>query len=133
MTVETSFSAASPPIQVDRVQIQQILVNLLSNAVEAMQTSPADMRRITIRTSLGDEAVEVAVSDRGVGLPPGSETKIFEPYRDHQAGRPGHGAEHCRTIVEAHGGRLWASSNPEGGAAFHFTLPLEDGDHPDGV
>ena len=133
VTVETSFSAASPPIQVDRVQIQQVLVNLLSNAVEAMQTSPADMRRITIRTSLRDEAVEVVVSDRGVGLPPGSETKIFEPYVTTKPEGLGMGLSIVRTIVEAHGGRLWATSNPEGGAAFHFTLPLEDGGHPDGV
>ena len=133
MTVETSFSAASPPIQVDRVQIQQILVNLLSNAVEAMQTSPADMRRITIRTLAGDAAVEVAVSDRGVGLPPGSETKIFEPYVTTKPEGLGMGLSIVRTIVEAHGGRLWAKSNPEGGAAFHFTLPLEEGGRPDGV
>ena len=79
VTVETSFSAASPPLQVDRVQIQQILVNLLSNAIEAMRTLPPDMRRITIQTSVGDEAVEVAVSDRGVGLPPGSETRFSSP------------------------------------------------------
>ena len=133
VTVETSFSAASPPIQVDRVQIQQILVNLLSNAVEAMQTSPPDMRRITIQTSVCDEAVEVAVSDRGVGLPPGSETRIFEPYVTTKPDGMGMGLSIVRTIVEAHGGRLWARSNPEGGATFCFTLPLEEGGHPNGV
>ena len=108
----------------DRVQIQQVLVNLLSNAVEAMQTSPADRRRITIRTSVHDAAVEVAVSDRGVGLPPGSETKIFEPFVSTKPEGLGMGLSIARTIVEAHGGRLWAESNPEGGAVFHFTLPL---------
>ncbi len=133
VTVETSFSATSPPIQVDRVQIQQILVNLLSNAIEAMQTSPPDMRRITIQTSVCDDAVEVAVSDRGVGLPPGSETKIFEPYVTTKPEGMGMGLSIVRTIVEAHGGRLWARSNPEGGATFYFTLPLEDGGHPNGV
>jgi two-component system, LuxR family, sensor kinase FixL len=133
VSVETSFAAASPPIQVDRVQIQQVLVNLLSNAVEAMQTSPPDMRRITIQTSVCDEGVEVAVADRGVGLPPGSETKILEPYVTTKADGMGMGLSICRTIVEAHGGRLWAESNPAGGATFHFTLPLENGGHPDGV
>ena len=131
--VETSFSAASPPVQVDRVQIQQILVNLLNNAVEAMQTSPPDTRRITIRTSAGDGAVEVAVADRGVGLPPGSEASIFEPYVTTKPDGMGMGLSICRTIVEAHGGRLWAKSNPEGGATFCFTLPLEDGGHSNGV
>jgi two-component system sensor kinase FixL len=132
VTVETSFAAASPPLQVDRVQIQQLLVNLVSNAVEAMRTSPAEVRRILIHTSIGDDAVEVAVADRGVGLPPGSETKIFEPYVTTKADGMGMGLSICRTIVEAHGGRLWASSNPDGGATFFFTLPFETGGHPHG-
>ncbi len=133
VTVETSHSAASPPIQVDRVQIQQVLVNLVSNAVEAMATSPADRRRMTILTSVHDAVVEVAVSDRGVGLPPGSETKIFEPFTSTKPEGLGMGLSIARTIVEAHGGRLWATSHPEGGAVFHFTLPLQAGDHPHDV
>ena len=133
VTVETCFSAVSPPIRVDRVQIQQILVNLLSNAVEAMRSSPADVRRITIQTSVRDAAVEVVVSDRGVGLPPGNEAKIFEPYMSTKPDGLGMGLSIARTIVEAHGGRLWAEPNPEGGAAFHFTLPLERGGCPSDV
>ena len=133
VTVETSFSADLPPVQVERVQIQQILVNLLSNAIEAMQTSPADLRRVTIQTSVCDRAVEVAVSDCGVGLPPGGETKIFEPYVTTKPDGVGMGLSIARTIVDAHGGRLWARSNPEGGATFCFTLPLDNGDHPHGV
>ncbi|MGA2620467.1 MAG: PAS domain S-box protein [Thermoguttaceae bacterium] len=133
VTVETLFSPAVPPIQADRVQIQQIFVNLLNNAMEAMQTVPADSRRITIQTSLGDAAVEVVVSDCGVGLPPGSETKIFEPYVTTKPQGLGMGLSIVRTIVEAHGGRLWATSSAEGGAAFHFTLRLEDGGRPNGV
>jgi len=133
VTVETSFSAPSPPLQADRVQIQQIFVNLLTNAMEAMQTVPADTRRITIQTLLGGGSVEVVVSDRGVGLPPGSETKIFEPYVTTKPQGLGMGLSIVRTIVEAHGGRLWATANPQGGAAFHFMLPLENGGHPNGV
>ncbi len=133
MAVETSFSTALPPLRADRVQIQQVLVNLLNNAMEAMQTVPANMRRITIQTLLGDGSVEVVVSDCGVGLPPASETKIFEPYVTTKPQGLGMGLSIVRTIVEAHGGRLWATANPAGGAAFHFTLPLEDGDHPNGV
>ena len=133
VTMETSFFAASPPIQVDRVQIQQVLVNLLNNAVEAMHNSPPDRRQLTIRTSVCDGALEVAVSDGGVGLPPGSETKIFEPFVTTKPEGLGMGLSIARTIVEAHGGRLWAKSNPEGGAVFHFALPLEEEGHPDDV
>ena len=133
VTVETSLAAAVPAVQVDRVQIQQVFVNLLSNALEAMQTVPVDLRRITIQTALGDGAVEVVVSDRGVGLPPESETKIFEPYVTTKPQGLGMGLSIVRTIVEAHGGRLWATAHPAGGAAFHFTLPFADGGRPDGV
>ena len=133
VTVETLLAAAVPAFQADRVQIQQVFVNLLNNAMEAMQTVPAKMRQITLQTVLGDGAIEVVVSDRGVGLPPGCETKIFEPYVTTKPQGLGMGLSIVRTIVEAHGGRLWATANPEGGAAFHFTLPLDDGGHFDGV
>jgi PAS domain S-box-containing protein len=133
VTVETSFAPASPPIQVDRVQIQQILVNLLNNAVEAMQAAPPAVRRITIRTSVGDGSVEVAVSDRGTGLPPGDEAKIFEPFVTTKPEGMGMGLSIARTIVEAYRGKLWATSNPEGGATFYFTLPFEQGGRDDGV
>jgi two-component system sensor kinase FixL len=132
-TVETSFAAALPPVHVDRVQIQQILVNLLSNAIEAVQTLPVESRRITIQASVCDEVVQVAVSDRGVGLPPGNETEIFEPFVSTKPEGLGMGLSIARTIVEAHGGRLWAQANPEGGATFQFTLPREEGGHANGA
>jgi two-component system, LuxR family, sensor kinase FixL len=122
VTVETFYTDTVPPIQVDRVQIQQILVNLLTNAVEAMQATPPEERQIAIRTSLCGEAIEVAVSDRGAGLP--SDTQIFEPYVTTKADGVGMGLSIVRTIVDAHGGRLWAQPNPDGGATFHFTLPM---------
>jgi PAS domain S-box-containing protein len=127
VTVDAAFAAASPPIQVDRVQIQQVLVNLLTNAVEAMGGAPKGARQIAIRTAVGEGAVEVAVADRGVGLPPGRETKIFEPFVSTKPNGLGMGLSIARTIVEAHGGRLWAEANPAGGAVFQFTLPFEKG------
>jgi two-component system, LuxR family, sensor kinase FixL len=128
-TVQTTFSADLPPISADRVQIQQVLVNLLSNAMEAMQAVPAETRRISVRAALVDQAVEVVVSDRGVGLPPGSDAKIFEPFVSTKPQGLGMGLSIARTIVEAHGGRLWACADPQGGAAFHFTLLPACGDH----
>jgi PAS domain S-box-containing protein len=133
VTVETSFSAASPPVQVDRVQIQQVLVNLLSNAVEAMQATPAETRRVMIRTSVRDGSVEIAVADRGAGLPPDAEAKIFEPFVTTKPEGMGMGLNIARSIAEAHGGALWAESNAEGGATFRFTLPVGEGVHCDAV
>jgi two-component system sensor kinase FixL len=132
-TVETAVPAALPAAEVDRVQVQQVLVNLLSNAIEAMQTSPADGRWITIQASLQDAKIEVAVSDGGVGLPPGDGAKIFQPFVSTKPNGLGMGLSIARTIVEAHGGRLWANSNPAGGAVFHFTLPLANGGRDHGI
>jgi PAS domain S-box-containing protein len=131
--VETSFAAGLPSIEADRVQIQQVIVNLLSNAVDAMADSPRDMRKITIRTSVSEAMVEVAVCDRGAGLPPGSDTRLFEPFVSTKPEGLGMGLSIARTIVTAHGGRLWATSNPEGGATFHFTLPFEHGGRSNGI
>jgi C4-dicarboxylate-specific signal transduction histidine kinase len=111
----------------DRVQIQQVFVNLLSNAVEAMHAVPADQRRISIRTLLDETAVETIVSDRGVGLPADAAMRIFDPFVTTKPEGLGMGLSIVRTIVEAHGGRLWATSNREGGANFHLVLPLTDG------
>ena len=98
VAVDTSLAADSPPVQVDRVQIQQVLVNLLTNAVEAMASVAADGREIAIRTSAGEAAVEVAVCDRGPGLPPGSEAKIFEPFVSTKPDGLGMGLSIARTM-----------------------------------
>jgi signal transduction histidine kinase len=126
VTVEVFPAADLPSIQVDRVQMQQVLVNLLTNAVEAMLTLPPEMRRITIRTLLHASDVEITVADRGIGLPPGSEENIFHPFVTTKPAGLGIGLSIVRTIVEAHGGKVWARPNPEAGVTFHFTLPLVD-------
>jgi PAS domain S-box-containing protein len=133
VTVETSFCPASPTIAADRVQIQQVLVNLLTNAIEAMNATPLGTRRIEIRTLLAPPLIETIVADRGVGLPDEATTKIFEPYVTTKRQGMGMGLSIARTIVEAHGGTLWATPNPGGGAAFHFTLPFREGGRADGV
>jgi PAS domain S-box-containing protein len=128
VTADVSFPAPLPPITADRVQIQQVLINLLSNAVDAMETTPAESRKITIGASPLEAAIEVTVSDRGVGLPPGSETTVFEPFLSTKREGLGMGLGIARSIVESHGGRLLATSNRDGGATFHFTLPIAVGD-----
>jgi two-component system sensor kinase FixL len=109
-------------VHVDRVQILQVLVNLIRNALEAMQGSA--VRRLTIGASLIDEAtVEIAIADTGGGLSPDVALHLFEPFVSTRPGGMGLGLSICRTIVEAHGGRLGAMPNPGGGTVFRFTVP----------
>ncbi len=126
--LKTRIPQDLPLVPIDSILIEQVLVNLLENAVKYAPTgSPIDL---SAWAEDGDVTVEVA--DRGPGLPPGDETRIFEKF---YRGRPtitsgvGLGLAICQAIVEAHGGRIWASNRSGGGAAFRFTLPL-DGEPP---
>ena len=115
--------AELPPQWVDYIEIEQVLINLLENAAKY---SPPDSR-ITLSVRLRLDAVEVAVRDQGIGIPPGEEERIFDKfYRVENPHRPigsGVGLAICRGFVEAHGGRIWATRNPAGGTAIRFTLP----------
>jgi len=122
--VQTRFPATLPLVPIDGVLIQQVLINLLENAVKyAPAGTPID-----ITASTREKEVLVEVADRGPGLPPGEEKRIFDKfYRAGPAreGGVGLGLTICQGIVEAHGGRIWAENRPGGGAVFRFTLPLE--------
>src|SRR5947199_378630 len=121
--VAVNVPAELPLVAMDDVLIEQVLVNLLDNAVKY---TPPD-RPIRIIASATDRAVTVEVADRGPGLRPGEEDKVFEKfYRGHPAGGRGAGLglTICQGIVRAHGGRIWAQNLPEGGVSFLFTLPL---------
>jgi two-component system sensor kinase FixL len=111
-----------PPVMVDRVQIQQVLLNLIRNAVEAMETSPT--RELTLDACLWESMVAVTVTDTGSGIAPSIETQLFQPFTTTKRDGMGIGLSVCRTIVEAHGGRLWVEPNPVGGCIFRFTLPI---------
>ncbi len=113
-----------PPVFVDRVQIQQVLTNLVRNAVEAMAESPR--RDLTIAASaVPDGLVEIAVIDTGPGIPAGAVDSLFKPFFTTKTNGMGVGLSICRSIVHAHDGELRAEPNPEGGAIFRFTLPLK--------
>nr|WP_166178984.1 PAS domain S-box protein [Altererythrobacter segetis] len=114
-------------VLVDRVQIQQVLLNLIRNAVEAMQDLPHG--RLTIRTIHREPGfTEVIVSDSGPGLAPEIAANLFAPFQSTKAAGMGVGLSISRTIIEAHEGRIWADSSPYGGTSFHFTLPDASGE-----
>ena len=124
VAVHTELAPALPEVNADRVQLQQVLLNLVMNACDAMAGGPAGGHKLIIRTELaGDEGIRVSVADRGVGLAPDNLEKVFEPFFTTKVQGMGLGLSVCRTIITAHGGRLWGVNNPERGATFHFTLP----------
>lgn len=110
-----------PAVPLDKIRIQQVVLNLVRNAIEAMAESPE--RRLTIRTRQLSE-VEVSVCDTGGGLPPAVRDQLFQPFVSTKPKGMGVGLSICRSIVEAHGGRIRAEAGPGGGTTFTFTLPL---------
>jgi PAS domain S-box-containing protein len=124
VSVRMDLPEGLPPVRGDRVQIQQVFVNLIANACDAMSGDGAAERRILLSAGPdAEEAVRVSVSDTGPGIPPADLDRVFEPFVTSKPHGMGLGLSVCRTILAAHGGRLWASNNAAGGAAFHFTLP----------
>ena len=113
---------AADLVLADRIQIQQVLVNLMRNAIEVMSEG-GTVRRLDIATAAGPEdQVEVTVADTGAGLAPEVARQLFQPFVTTKRKGMGLGLSICRTIVEAHGGKIWVESPPEGGTIFHFTL-----------
>ncbi|MFQ6024709.1 MAG: PAS domain S-box protein, partial [Acidiferrobacterales bacterium] len=120
-----------PAVMADLIQIQQVIVNLAHNGIEAMSESPPTSRLLTIRTSRRRNAtVEVAVHNGGNAISPEHLEHVFDPFFTTKPGGLGMGLSISRTIVEAHGGTLWAESAPETGTVFCFTLPITGPDHP---
>lgn len=112
-----------PRVLVDRVQIQQVLINLMKNAVEAMETSPRRDLMISI-AHVPPTMVRISVADTGPGLPDDMAHKLFQPFVTTKSQGMGMGLNICRGIVESHGGKLWLDANPSGGAVFHFDVPV---------
>ncbi len=123
--MELNLAEALPPVYVDTIQIQQVVLNLVSNSLEALQDIPAAERSMMIATALcGGAAVELTVSDTGPGLPAEAKNQLFQPFFTTRPTGMGLGLSLSRSIAELHGGRLWAIPNPERGVTFHCTLPI---------
>ena len=112
------------PILGDRIQLQQVVLNLVVNGIDAMRGTPSENRIISIRTSRVENFAELSVSDRGHGIPEDKLKKVFEPFFTSKAEGMGMGLSIARTIVEAHNGRIWAENQIGGGAVFRVSLPL---------
>ena len=112
-----------PPAMTDRVQLQQVLLNLMVNACDAMASNPPEDRKLTLTTFVAQDEMRIGVLDSGVGLPDDVET-LFQPFHSTKDGGLGVGLSICRTLVTAHGGRLWAERRAERGAAFYVALLL---------
>ena len=126
VSLQTELARDLPLIQGDRIQLQQIVLNLIMNAVEAMRGASIESRDLLIST-VADKSIGVlvAVRDSGPGLEPECFERLFDPFYTTKPGGMGMGLSICRSIVEAHGGRVWATANVPQGACFHFSLPAD--------
>ena len=122
LTIDIDREAPLP--RGDRVQLQQVVVNLMGNAIRAMGSVPG-RRELTLRARQAQNGtLLIEVEDTGTGIPDDIAANLFDAFVTSRGGGMGMGLAICRSTVESHGGRLWATNRPEGGATFHFTLPV---------
>jgi C4-dicarboxylate-specific signal transduction histidine kinase len=125
VSVRTELAADLPPVMGDRVQLQQVMMNLMINGIDAMKAEDGT-RELAIKLQREENGhLLMSVSDTGVGLPPGQADQIFNAFFTTKPHGTGMGLRICRSIVESHGGRLWAADNSPRGASFYFTLPTK--------
>jgi signal transduction histidine kinase len=123
VSVRTELAADLPQIVGDRVQLQQVAMNLIVNSIEAMKDVDG-MREMIIRSQHAEDAqILISISDTGVGIPPQLAEQIFDPFFTTKPHGTGMGLRISRSIIESHGGRLWAVGSSGRGATFQFTLP----------
>ena len=123
VTIHSKLSESLPAVEADRVQLQQVLLNLVMNGIEAMHETEANRRQLIVETAKSDGSVLAVVSDRGIGIDPAKAEQLFKPFHTTKAGGMGMGLAISRSIIESFGGKLWADSNAGGGAIFSFSLP----------
>lgn len=124
VTLRLEPATMLPVLQADGTQVEQVMVNLMLNGIQAAAAASTGSREVVVTTSVQDGAIEVAVRDTGRGFEPDQEERIFTPFFTTKTQGLGLGLAISRSIVECHGGRLWATSHPDVGATFRFSLPL---------
>ena len=124
VTVDTDLAQNLPAIRADRVQLQQVVLNLLLNACEAMTASDSSERQLLITSKLENGAVRMSVTDRGGGIPDEKLEQVFERFFTTKKEGMGLGLSICRSIINEHEGKIWATKNADCGATFHFSLPI---------
>jgi signal transduction histidine kinase len=124
VTVDTDLAQNLPVVAGDRVQLQQVVLNLALNACEAIADGDSSERQLLIVSKLEDGAVRISVTDRGHGIPEGRREQVFERFFTTKKEGMGLGLSICRTIIDAHRGKIWATNNSGRGATFHFSLPV---------
>ena len=128
VSLQTELSPELPRVPADHIQLQQVLLNLVVNALDSMTAVAGQPRCLRIRTDrLEPDTVQIAVQDTGVGIKPAETAHLFEPFYTTKPNGLGLGLAISRSIVEAHGGRLWATPNNGRGVTFQLTLPVQDG------
>jgi PAS domain S-box-containing protein len=126
--VRLALDDTLPPVEVDRIQVEQVVLNLIRNAIDAIGVNHRSDDEVLLRTHRAEGAIAVTVRDSGIGPPPNAGDRIFDAFFTTKRGGLGMGLSISRSIIEAHGGRLWAADNPDRGMSFTFELPL-DGYH----
>jgi len=129
VSLELDLTPDLPPVRADRVQLQQVIINLLVNAIQAMAPVNDRPRALQIRSHAHDaDQVLVGVQDSGIGIDPDNQSRLFDTFFTTKPDGVGMGLSICRSIIEAHGGEVWVSRNPGPGTTFQFTLPAHRGE-----
>ena len=131
VTIEKNLDSSLPTVQADRIQLQQVILNLVLNAADAMKETAPDLRRLVVRTrNQDDHGVQVSVRDAGSGIREAQIGRIFDPFYTTKDGGLGMGLSISKNIIMAHKGTMWAENNPDRGATVSFTVPFADGVRP---
>jgi signal transduction histidine kinase len=125
ISIRRELQGGLPKVVGDRVQLQQVLMNLTLNGIDAMKEKTDGVKELTITSEAGQTELVVSVSDTGAGIAPQHADRIFDAFYTTKPHGTGMGLAISRSIVESHGGRLWVTSNPGPGANFHLTLPIQ--------